>query len=292
MSLLSAPTPASTLLSRANIQDRFIFSNLQSPEHIVVLREQENTFNQFASIRQPSIPTNQTAVSIPVESIDNQPEVINPSSGKLNQFSSSKLITLPDMPMNQPASATVRQKEKSCVSLNNKREDQSIQRLAIDLQNSFQHNFSVNKTNTYRTSSSCNLNEQMLHRQFHSEKRTNRVTNEITPNPYCYEDGRHNPPLFDNNQSAAAQTVTNTQFAAVQISQNQNSGKLASAMSLPPVAQTNVPQQFQNPHYPTGNHLSNGNRTEEPNDGFFPLQYNTQQPRNQPPCLLYIISAT
>ena len=194
--------------------------------------------------------------------------------------------------MNQPASATVRPKENSCVSLNNKREDQSIQRLAIDLQNSFQHNFSVNKTNTYQTSSSCNLNEQMLQRQFHSEKGTNRVTNEITSNPYCYEDSRHNPPLFDNNQSAAAQTVTNTQFAAVQISQNQNSGKLASAMWLPPVAQTNVPQQFQNPHYPTGNHFSNGNRTEEPNDGFFPLQYITQQPRNQPPCLLYIISAT
>ena len=71
------------------------------------------------------------------------------------------------MPMNQPASATVRPKEKSSVPLNNKREDQSIQRLALDLQNSLQHNCSVNKTNTYQTSSSCNLNEQMLQRQFH-----------------------------------------------------------------------------------------------------------------------------
>ena len=170
MSLLAAPTPLSTLLSRGNIQDRLVLSNPQSPEHNVVLREQENTFNQFASIQQPSIPTNQTAVLFPVESIDNQPEFIHPSGGELNQFNSSKLITLPDMPMNQPASATVRQKEKSSVPLNNKREDQSIERLALDLQISFQHNCSVNKTNTYQTSSSCKLNEQMLQRQFHSEK--------------------------------------------------------------------------------------------------------------------------
>ena len=33
MSLLATPTPASTLLSRANIQDRFVLSNPQSPEH-------------------------------------------------------------------------------------------------------------------------------------------------------------------------------------------------------------------------------------------------------------------
>ena len=119
-SLLAAPTPASTLLSRANIQDRFVLSNPQSPEHNVVLREKENAFNQFPSNQQPAIPTNQTAVLFPVESTDNQPEFIHPSSGELNQFSSSKLIPLPDMPMNQPASATVRQKEKSSFPLNNK----------------------------------------------------------------------------------------------------------------------------------------------------------------------------
>ena len=79
MSLLAAPTPALTLLSRANIQDRFVLSNPQYPEHNVVLREQENTFNQFASIQQPSIPMNQTAVLFPVESIDNQPELIHSS---------------------------------------------------------------------------------------------------------------------------------------------------------------------------------------------------------------------
>ena len=44
MSLLAAPSPASTLLSRTKIQDRFVLSNPQSPEHNVVLREQENTF--------------------------------------------------------------------------------------------------------------------------------------------------------------------------------------------------------------------------------------------------------
>ena len=58
MSLLAAPTPALALLFRANIQDRFAFSNPQSPEHNVVLRGQENTFNQFASIQQSTIPTN------------------------------------------------------------------------------------------------------------------------------------------------------------------------------------------------------------------------------------------
>ena len=114
MSLLAAPTPASTLLSRANIQDRFVLSNPQSPEHKVVLREQENTFNQFASIHQPSIPMNQTAVLFPVESIDNQSEIIHSSIGELNQFSSSKLITLPEMPTNQPANATVGPKKVFC----------------------------------------------------------------------------------------------------------------------------------------------------------------------------------
>ena len=270
MSLLAAPTPASTLLSRANIQDRFVLNNLQSPEHNVVLREQESTFNQYASLQQPSIPVNQTAVIFPVEPIDNQLELFHSSIGELSQFSSSKLITLPNMPMNQPASVTVRPKEKPSVPLNNKREDQSIQRLALDLQNSLQYNCSVTKTNTYQTSSSCNLNDQLLQRQFHSEKGTNRVTNETTPNPYCYEDIRHNLLHFDNNQSATAQTVSNTQCSAVPISENQNSEKLASAMSLPTIAQTNVSQQFQNSHFPTGIHFSNGNQTEEPKNGIVP----------------------
>ena len=97
----------------------------------------------------------------------------------------------------------------------------------------------------------------MLQRQFHSEKGTNRVTNETTPNPYCYEDIRHNPLHFDYNQSATAQTVSNTHISAVPISENQNSGKLASAISLQTIAQTNVSQQFQNLHYPIGIHFSN-----------------------------------
>ena len=114
MSLLAAPTPASTLLSRENILDRFVLSNPQSPEQNVVLREQENTFNQFASLQQPSFPVNQTAVIFAVDSIDNQPELIQSSIGELNQFSNSKLVTLPNMPMNQPASAAFRPKEVFC----------------------------------------------------------------------------------------------------------------------------------------------------------------------------------
>ena len=110
-------------------------------------------------------------------------------------------------------------------------------------------------------------------------KGTNIVTNDTTPNPYCYEDSRHNPLHFDINQIATAQTVSNTQISAVPINENQNSGKLASAMSLPTVAQTNVSQKFQSPHYSSGVHFSNANRTEEPTDGIVFPQYNTQQPR-------------
>ena len=75
MSLLAAPTPASTQISRKKVQDRFVLSNHQSPENNVGLREQENTFNQFASIQQPSIPLNQTAVLFPAETLDYQPEL-------------------------------------------------------------------------------------------------------------------------------------------------------------------------------------------------------------------------
>ena len=137
-------------------------SNHQSPENNLGLQEQENTINQFVSIQQLSIPLKQTAVLFPVESLDNQSELIHSSIGELNQLSSSKLITLPDMPMNQPACTTVGPKEKSSVPLNNEREDQSIQRQALDLQNSLQHNCSASKTNTYQTSSLCILNKQML----------------------------------------------------------------------------------------------------------------------------------
>ena len=100
MSLLAAPTPASTLLSKANIHDIFFLGNPQSPEHNAVLREQENTFNQFASFQQPNFPVNQTAVIFPVDSTDNQPELFHSSIGEWNQLTSSKLITLLDMPMN------------------------------------------------------------------------------------------------------------------------------------------------------------------------------------------------
>ena len=174
--------------------------------------------------------------------------------------------------MNQPACTTVRPKAKmSSVPLNNEREDQSIQCHALDLQNSLQHNCSVRKINTWQTSILRILNELMLQHKFHLEKGTNRVTNEATPNPYCYKKSRHNPLQLDHNRISTAQIVSNAQFAAVQTSENLNSWKLASAMSLPTVAQRNVSQQFQNSHYPTGVQFSNRNRTVEPNDRqFFP----------------------
>ena len=64
----------------------------------------------------------------------------------------------------------------------------------------------------------------MLQHQFHLEKATNRVTNDTTSNPYCYKNSRHNPLQFDQNQISTAQTVSNTRFAAYQISKNHNSG--------------------------------------------------------------------
>ena len=71
MSSLAAPAPASNQISRDNIQDRFVLSNPQSPADNVVPREQENNFNKFASIQQPSIPLKQTASLFPVETNDN-----------------------------------------------------------------------------------------------------------------------------------------------------------------------------------------------------------------------------
>ena len=105
--------------------------------------------------------------------------------------------------MNQPASAAVRQKEKSSVPLNNKREDQSIKRLALDLKNSFQHNCSVKRTNKYQTSCSGYLNEQMLQRQFRSEKGTNRVTKGDQAKSILLRRRSSQSHTFDNNQSAA-----------------------------------------------------------------------------------------
>ena len=56
MSLLAAPTPAPTQIFRTEGQDKFVLSNNQSPENNVGLQEQEDTFNQFNSIQQPSTP--------------------------------------------------------------------------------------------------------------------------------------------------------------------------------------------------------------------------------------------
>ena len=56
MSLLAATMPASTQISRANTEDRFVLTIPHYPGDKVVLTEQSNIFNYFASIEQPSIP--------------------------------------------------------------------------------------------------------------------------------------------------------------------------------------------------------------------------------------------
>ena len=88
ISVLAVPKPESTQKTRAKVCDRLVSSNPQSPEINVGLGEKKNTFNQFASIQQHPIPLNQTAVLFPVESIDDQPELIHSSIEELNQFSS------------------------------------------------------------------------------------------------------------------------------------------------------------------------------------------------------------
>ena len=144
MSSLAAPTPASTQLSRANFQDRFVFSNPQSPENNVVFREQENNFNQCASIQQPSIPLKQTASVFPVESNDNQRELIHSSVGEMQQFPNSMLITTPNTPLDQTTGTGVRPKNLSFNPLNSKT-GQNMQCFAFDFQNTLQHNSSADK---------------------------------------------------------------------------------------------------------------------------------------------------
>ena len=126
MSSLAAPTPASTQISRASVQDRFVLSIPQSPEDNVVQREQENNFNQFASMKQPSIPLKQTASLFSVESNDNQRELIHSSIGELQQFPNSKLIATPITPVNQITGAAVRPKNLSFIPLNSETEGQNM----------------------------------------------------------------------------------------------------------------------------------------------------------------------
>ena len=97
---------------------------------------------------------------------------------------------------------------------------------------------------------------------------------------------RHIPLQFDNNQTSTAQTVSKTQFVAFQIGKNQNSGKLASEMSLPKVAQTKVSNIFRSHitklEIVLAMEIERINQTME----IFPLQNNIQKLR-YPPCLLY-----
>ena len=189
--------------------------------------------------------------------------------------------------MNQPASATVRQKQKSSVPLNNKREDEIIQRLALDLQNSSQHNCSVNKTSSYKTSISCNLNEQMLQHNFFQKKE--QIEWQMKPRQFhiVTETVVTIPCILTTIKVQLLKPFQTLNFQKISV----NSGKFLSAMLLPTVPQTNVSQQFQNPHYPTGVHLAMEIELKNQTMEFFPLQYNTQQPTYQL-CLLYIITST
>ena len=86
---------------------RFSFRKENKPN--LLPRRTREDFQPVCFNSTTPIPLNQTAVLFPYEPIDNQRELNQPSIGELNQFSSSKLITLPDISMDQPASVTVRQ---------------------------------------------------------------------------------------------------------------------------------------------------------------------------------------
>ena len=145
-------------------------SNPQPPEDNVVPREQENNFNHFLSIQKPPIPLKQTASLFPVESKDNQRELIHSSIGELQQFPNSKLIATPNTPLNKKTGAAVRPKNLSFIPLNSETEGQIMQCFAIDFQNTPQHNSSADKNKTNETSNAFRENDQKLQVQCHHEK--------------------------------------------------------------------------------------------------------------------------
>ena len=197
ISSLAARTPASNQTSRANIQDKIVWSNPQSPEDSLVPREQENNFNQFASIQQPTIPLKQAASLFPVEANDNQRELIHSSIGELQQFTNSKLMATPNTPLSQTTGAAVRPKKISFIPLNSKTEGQNMQCFAFDFQNKLQHNSSADEKKTNQTSNAFRENEEKLQTQCHSEKGRKTMTKVTGLNPQTFENCSRIPLQFD-----------------------------------------------------------------------------------------------
>ena len=217
-------------------------SNPQTPQDRVVLREQENKFNQFASIQQPSVPLKQTASLFPVESDDNQRKLIHSSIGEFPQFPKSKLITTPKPPLSQTKGAAVRPKGISFIPLNCKLEGQSMQCLAFDFQNTHQHNSSADKKQNKPNFKCLQRKKQTLQTHCHSEKGRNTTTKVTVPSPKLFENCSHTPVQFDKNQFSMTSFATN---------QNQNSESLVTEISLPTVLQPNNSKQYRNEQYPT-----------------------------------------
>ena len=160
--------------------------NPQYPEDDVICGEQEKIFNQLASIQQPPIPVKQTASLFPVESYDNQRELIHSSIGDLPPLPYSNLITTPNTPLIKPTSATARPNDSFFNPFNSKTEGQSVQCFAFDFQNTLLHNSSADKTKTNQTSNAFSEYEPILQNQCHSEKGRNTTTKITVPNPQLF----------------------------------------------------------------------------------------------------------
>ena len=135
----------------------------------------------------------QSASLFPVESNDNQRELIHSSIEELQQVPNSKLIATPNTPMNQTTGASVRRKHLSFIPLNSKIEGKNMQCFAFDFQNTLQHNSSADKNKTNQTSNAFREHEQKLQTQCHSEKVRNTMPKTTIPNPQNFENCSHIP---------------------------------------------------------------------------------------------------
>ena len=127
-----------------------LFLLTKNPQTTTLFSENPRTFSS-SLFQNNSIPFKQTASLFPVESNDKQQEVIYSSIGELPLLSNSMLITTPNAPLNQTTSNRFRAKEFFFNPLNRKTECQTVQCLALDFQNTLQHNSSANKNKTKQT---------------------------------------------------------------------------------------------------------------------------------------------
>ena len=174
-------------------------------------------------------------------------------------------------PLNQITGAAVRPNDLSFISLKRKTEDQIMQCLAFNFQNTLQHYSSNDKNKRNKTSNSFRENEKMLQTQCHSEKKKK----------YNYKNHRSQSTSFSCNLTIGSFQLLKffqTKLRIFPTNQYQNSERLVTEMSVSTVVQPNNSQQYQNEQYPTAVQFHSFNQTQELNDrSCFPIKYNIQQ---------------